>query len=209
MNKNISSEQLKWLSEQLTKKHAAYNVTIINQDGHEEEVQGNFHEDVEEFYNWIQEMIKEIDWPTTQGILRFNTSYKVIAVEFDHYLADEGAEDKAYSGPGWMELPMITIFVPGKNQIIQISEGDGSNLSSEDKERGIVDYIYYSQYNLADITDEVDGGQIDQREYLRDKYSSLTEVITEVLDFAYDNAYEPYVLLSEDTPAYAGGIMAI
>ncbi len=208
-NIKFPATQLDYLKKQLTKKHAAYNVTIRNQDGHIEETQGNFHENVNEFAAWIMEMIEEIEWPVKPGVLQFNKYYEVVSVEFDHYLADEGIEDKANPGPDWKELPMVTIFVPGKNQIIQICEGDGSNLSSEDKENGIVDYIYYSQYDLSNITEETDGGQIDQTEYVRDKYSSLTEAVSDVLDFAYDNADEPYVVLSEDTPSYPGGIMAI
>lgn len=108
-----------------------------------------------------------------------------------------------------IEMPMVTIFVPSKNQIIQISEGDGSNISTEDAANGIVDYIYFNQYDIQDFTNETDGGQIDKKEYLKDTYDSLTETIPEVLEFAYDDADTPYVLLDQDTPAYAGGIQAI
>lgn len=191
----FNPQQLAWLKEQLTHKHAAYNVVIRDQNGHEEETQGNYHDDVNEFCLWLQEMINEIEWPKHDGSLQLIRSYQIVSVTFDHYLAEEGIEDKQYSSPEWHELPMVTLFVPAKNQIVQITEGDGSNLSSEDMENGLVDYIYYSQYDIDNLTQEADGGQIDQYELLRDKYKSLEEVIPEVFEFAYGDPDLMYIVL--------------
>ena len=185
------------MTQLLEHKYAAYNVTFKDvHTGFETTSQGNFHDNVMDFLSWCQEMIDEIEWPHAENALVLHRDVEITAVEFDHYLADEGAEDKKYSAPGWQELPMVTIYVPSKKQIIQISEGDGSNLSNEDKENGIVDYIYYSQYDLDNITEECDGGQIDKDAYLRDTYKSLEEAIPEVLDFAYGDDSILYLILN-------------
>ena len=79
----------------------------------------------------------------------------------------------------------IFIFVPGKRQVVHISEGSGDNLLQEDIENGYVDYIYYDQYELgADVT-EMDGGQILLEEMLKDKYRCMEECIPDVLEMAY------------------------
>lgn len=93
------------------------------------------------------------------------------------------------------ELKPVYIYVPTKNQIIGIKEGSGDNLSKEDRENGYVDYIYYSQYELGEDIEEVDGGDILQKEYLRDKYKSLEEVIPEVLEFVYDISDYEYIVI--------------
>ena len=184
------------MTQLLEHKYAAYNVTFKNMhSGQEETVQGNFHDSVTDFLTWCKEMIDEIEWTPSKEALVLHRDVEIINVEFDHYLANEGIEDKQNPSPDWKELPMVTIYVPAKGQIVQICEGDGSNLSDDDKEQGLVDYIYYTQYNIDNITEECDGGQIDQSEYLRDKYDSLVEVIPEVLEFAYDNANLEYILL--------------
>ncbi|ADL36059.1 hypothetical protein bpr_II120 (plasmid) [Butyrivibrio proteoclasticus B316] len=193
-------EKLEWLKGKLDKKHAAYNVTIVDENGHIEETQGDFHEDVNEFCEWIIEMINEIEWPQKPDTLTFVKQFDVTEIEFDHYLADEGIENKENCAPAWQELPMVTIFVPSAGQLIQISEGEGgTNLSREDREKGDVDYIYYAQFDLDCLDDEADGGQINKKEYLRDTYMSLEEAIPEVLELAYDDAKTPYILLKKET----------
>lgn len=94
------------------------------------------------------------------------------------------------------EMAPVSIFLPTVNQILQIYEGSGDNLSSIDIDKGFVDYLYYSTYDVQSIGDgEEDGGQILKKEYVRDLYASLKEAIPEVLDFAYGNSILPYVLL--------------
>ena len=101
------------------------------------------------------------------------------------------------------ELPVVTVYIPSKNQIIQIEEGSGCNiLNGEDRKKGIIDYINYSQFNLDEIiSDSADGGQIDFDFCIRDKYSSLTELIDEVLNSIYDETEIGFIILSEGEKA--------
>lgn len=189
--------KLEWLKSKLAYNNAAYNFIIGDETGFKVELQGDYRGNIDDVISWIQEMIRETDWPQNNKIKSFDLE----DVIFDHYLADEIAEAKMYPAPDFAELPTVTIYVPSYNQIIQVSEGDGSNLDSVDKENGCIDYIYYKQYDLDDITEEVDGGQIDTKEYVRDMYKSLVEAIPQVLEFVYDNVHEPYVVLDTNTPA--------
>lgn len=95
------------------------------------------------------------------------------------------------------ELNPVYIYIPSKNQIIGIKEGSGCNLSHEDLAKGYIDYIYYTQYSLGEDIEEVDGGEILQKELLRDVYKSLfdKEVIEQVLEFAYDIKELKYQML--------------
>ncbi len=91
----------------------------------------------------------------------------------------------------------ITIFVPYTGQIIVISEGDGSNLEKEDREEGFVDYAYYSVYDPNDLlSGEIDGGMLCLKEYLRNAYKDIKEIVPDVLSLQYDNENLTWVLLS-------------
>lgn len=88
----------------------------------------------------------------------------------------------------------ICVFVPEHNEILHISEGTGDNLSQEDINNGLIDYIYYDQYDIDTLT-EVDGGQLMTKEFIRDKYACLANILPEVLDLAYGNPNTEVVVL--------------
>ena len=87
----------------------------------------------------------------------------------------------------YKELEPVNIYIPSTNQVVCIKEGSGDNLSREDRAEGFKDYIYYTQYQLGEDIEEVDGGEIMEKEFLRDKYNSLEETIDQVLEMAYDS----------------------
>lgn len=89
----------------------------------------------------------------------------------------------------------IYIYVPGEQQIIQISEGTGDNLHDEDIEKGYVDYIYYEQYSRGCGFPEVDGGMVMLTEMFQDKYKSTKEAIPAVLDMAFGDENMEYIVL--------------
>ena len=101
------------------------------------------------------------------------------------------------------ELPVVTIFIPEKREIIQIQEGSGCKMDSKDRKEGMIDYIDYTQYSLDDAMMEVDGGQIMHDSYIREKYKTLIDVVPEVLSFCYDKDEEiRWILLSEGEDIY-------
>ena len=95
----------------------------------------------------------------------------------------------------------IAVFVPSKNHLFFISEGTGDNLLKEDRAEGFVDYIDYEVYTKKankelekiDLT-EVDGGMLMLREFVQDRYSSLSEAIPDVLKDFYDSDLMSYEL---------------
>lgn len=89
----------------------------------------------------------------------------------------------------------IYIYVPGEQQIIQISEGTGDNLHDEDIKEGYVDYIYYEQYSREYGFPEVDGGMVMLTEMFQDKYKSTNEAIPAVLDMAFGDETMEYIVL--------------
>lgn len=89
----------------------------------------------------------------------------------------------------------IHIFVPEFKQIIQISEGTGDNLTSEDMDAGFVDYIYYDTYVMDPQLRESDGGMIMLTELFHEKFTCTKDCIPNVLDMAYGNATIPYIVL--------------
>ena len=89
----------------------------------------------------------------------------------------------------------VLIYLPEKKQIVKIAEGTGDNLLDEDIEEGYVDYIYYSIYDPFDDFEEVDGGDMMTTELVREKYTSLTEAITDILEFHFDNRNMKYYLM--------------
>lgn len=89
----------------------------------------------------------------------------------------------------------VYIYVPGKQQIIKISEGSGDNLTDEDEVAGYVDYIYYEQYSRESGIPEVDGGMVMLTELFQDKYNSTKDCIPAVLDMAYGDESIEYIVL--------------
>ncbi len=125
------------------------------------------------------------DWAKLlQGGMRMGQCHEVIE-------KTECCKDGDYS-------PII-IFVPAKNELLCISEGTGDNLLPEDEEDGIVDYVYYETYDLDYGTvEEGDGGQMDMKEYVRDKYPSLEACIPNLLDFVYNDRNLSYIMLESE-----------
>lgn len=89
----------------------------------------------------------------------------------------------------------IYIYVPVKQQLIQISEGSGDNLTDEDIDNGYVDYIYYEQHAREIDFPNVDGGMIMLTELFQEKYKSTKECIPDVLDMAFGDATMEYIVL--------------
>ena len=95
------------------------------------------------------------------------------------------------------ELKPVNLYIPSKNQLVCIKEGSGDNLSYADRYEGYIDYIYYTQYDLGEDPEEVDGGIILRKEFLADTHDSLEEVIDDVIDMAYSSDVD-YVILKPD-----------
>lgn len=92
----------------------------------------------------------------------------------------------------------LCVFVPEHNEMLRISEGTGDNLSQKDINNGLIDYIYYDQYDIETLM-EVDGGQLMTKEFIRDKYACLADALLEVLDLAYGNPNTEVVVLKPNT----------
>ena len=91
----------------------------------------------------------------------------------------------------------VFIYVPVANQILRVSEGNGSNLLQEDEAHGYVDYIYYDQYELDPEMTNCDGGQVLLAEMFRNKFKNTLEAVPAVLDMAYGNRNLGYIVLKE------------
>lgn len=88
----------------------------------------------------------------------------------------------------------LCVFAPEHNEILRISEGTGDNLSQEDINNGLIDYIYYDQYDIETLM-TIDGGQLMTKEFIRDKYACLADALPEVLDLAYGNPNTEVIVL--------------
>lgn len=184
-----------WIKEQLTLPYTAYNVGFSYSNEKEDEIQGNYMDDPDDFVSWLEEVLDEIVSDADGA-----TFSKIEYIEADHRLAQEVKEDKtpgAADMPGWGELEPVTIYIPSKDQIIRITEGswDENNLSEEDMDKGFVDYLNYSQRALSDLSEECNRGKINKTQNVRDIYPDLKKAIPEVLESAYGNATLPYMLL--------------
>lgn len=101
----------------------------------------------------------------------------------------------------------IFLYIPSTGDIFIISEGDGCNLDTEDRENGYVDYVYYDIYGVCeDGLQEKDGGMIMCEQPVREKYNTLQDAVCDVLDMAYSYRDTAYVLLSED-PREDSGVL--
>lgn len=94
----------------------------------------------------------------------------------------------------------ITIYVPSRGEIITIKEGTGDNLLKEDVEAGYKDYIDFEVYQSDDPTCGGDGGQLLSKELIREKYSSMEDAVSEVLDYLYDTPNLTYIVLGGGKP---------
>ena len=93
----------------------------------------------------------------------------------------------------------LVIAVPEMNAVIRIAEGTGDNLLKEDEAEGYVDYINYDIYTASEIgLTEVpaDGGMVMSKEYIRDKYDSLLDAVSVVLEMAYNTSELTYFVIS-------------
>lgn len=81
-----------------------------------------------------------------------------------------------------------TYFVRINNVLYKVSEGTGDNLTPEDIKAGIVDYIYYDEFNLN--KEEITGGMVMLRESFKEKYKNVTDSLKEVLELEHPEADE-------------------
>lgn len=67
---------------------------------------------------------------------------------------------------------------------IQINEGDGSNLHTEDAENGNVDYIMVNgyEYDGYGFTETDDGGQAMLDELYQEKFENEADVVQHLID---------------------------
>lgn len=86
----------------------------------------------------------------------------------------------------------LFLYIPDLNEILEIQEGSGDNLCSEDYEAGIVDYMNYYIYDTS--LREKDGGMLMTKEYVQEKYKSLADAIPDILDYAYGRSDIRYVI---------------
>lgn len=135
----------------------------------------------------------EEEWAKVSTKMREKEPYEVLSASDYRWLGYEGVPHTGYDD--------VYIFVPeetGHGQIIQIQEGDGSNLDDEDHDHGYVDYINYYIYRIDGTgrLTESDGGQILWKELVQDRYGCLADSIGDVLDFIFDEN-RTAVILSE------------
>lgn len=91
----------------------------------------------------------------------------------------------------------VFLYVPETGQIVQISEGAGTNLTDEDIREGYVDYINYSQYDLSDGIQEADGGMVLSKEYIRRRYKKLADCAGDVIELAYGRRDMAFIRLEK------------
>lgn len=89
----------------------------------------------------------------------------------------------------------VFLFIPDKKEILRISEGGGDNLSKEDIDKGYVSYIHYDIHKLDVDIPCINGGEILLTKPFRDQYNSISESISDVLDFVYGNKEIKIVIL--------------
>ena len=95
--------------------------------------------------------------------------------------------------------PLKGMGYRAKVLFVRVAEGDGCNLSPEDRAEGYVDYVYYDVYGLEDGgIEEIGGAMLMLRKELREQYGSLSESIPDVLELEYDSVH-PYVILDKNT----------
>jgi len=90
----------------------------------------------------------------------------------------------------------IVIFVPDKNAVIRIAEGNGDDLTEADISEGDIDYIYYDCYDFEKDM-ENRGGSVMLKNYFRDIYKETEDCIPEVLDMLYNNPDMGYMVLKK------------
>lgn len=94
------------------------------------------------------------------------------------------------------EYAPIIIFVPDKNAIIRIAEGNGDDLTEMDIAEGDIDYIYYDCYDFEnDMINR--GGSVMLKNYFRDIYKETKDCIPEVLDMLYEDPDLRYTILKK------------
>ena len=79
----------------------------------------------------------------------------------------------------------LIIYYKEKGELISISEGDGSNLSSEDEANGYVDYLYYDVYDIHDLGGPKDGGMVLLKKPIKEEFICANNVIARVLNMHY------------------------
>lgn len=79
----------------------------------------------------------------------------------------------------------LIIYYKEKGELISISEGDGSNLSSEDEANGYADYLYYDVYDIQNLGETKDGGMVLLKKPIKEEFNCANEVIARVLNMHY------------------------
>lgn len=108
------------------------------------------------------------------------------------YYEDKEPADILVSETAYGQKPegfgSIWFAVPSENELVFIQEGTGDNLSEEDMEDGMEDYIDYTSYYLEDgEIEEQDGGELLFPYLIEDHYACLADAIPEVLGDLYED----------------------
>ena len=91
----------------------------------------------------------------------------------------------------------IWAYVPSRGTLVFMQEGSGDNLSPEDDEEGMVDYIDYTEFELDHTcgeVDEGDGGMEMFRQYVRERYMCLADALPDILNALYGELLDAVVL---------------
>lgn len=93
----------------------------------------------------------------------------------------------------------LWLFIPEKGELLFMQEGSGDNLTSEDDEKGLRDYIDYSTFVLDDgDVNESDGGMLMFSYLVQEHYRCLADAIPDILDFAYGDMFlDAHILKKE------------
>lgn len=76
----------------------------------------------------------------------------------------------------------LVIYIPEDEKIVRICEGDGCNLSSEDKANDYVDYLYYDVFDPQNLQDVDDGGMVLLKKPIKEEFNSIQEVVNRVCE---------------------------
>lgn len=145
--------------------------------------------------------------PNRPGSDAYNAADSYTAKEWDkvseeHYkdtkLTELIVSDTVYgSKPEGFEP--LWIFVPKKNAVVFIQEGSGDNLSEDDLEAGMKDYLDCTGYTLENgFVKESDGGDLMLSYMVQDFYSCLADAIPDVMEFLYEDMFMDAVILCSE-----------
>lgn len=76
----------------------------------------------------------------------------------------------------------LIVYVPNVEKIFRISEGDGCNLTDEDIKAGYEDYLYYDVYDIQELSEVEDGGEVLLEKYVSEEFNNISEIIERTLN---------------------------